>query len=127
MPVWGGIFFRVPDPFGASCVDTSCPSPLRTIKGTDVVVSKCAVRACLMEQYLAAVNAFGKAVRAVGVSDVCQLTQQQKESCHLALQALMDHEREHGCVKRRKKRVRPSPNAADSISRLSPPPSSFVK
>jgi hypothetical protein len=69
-----------------------------------------------MEQYIATVNAFGKAVSAVGGPNVCQLTQQQKESCHLALQALMDHEREHGCVKRRKRRVRPNPSEAGAIS-----------
>jgi hypothetical protein len=62
---------------------------------------QCSDRDRLIEQYVAAVNAFGRAVGETGGrSDsrtVRELTQRTSESCQRALQAVLDHQREHGC------------------------------
>lgn len=57
----------------------------------------------LSNQYLAAVNAFSKAVREMRTrsreEEVRHFTQQASSACQYALKAVIDHEREHGCGK----------------------------
>lgn len=62
---------------------------------------QCSERDRLIEQYVAAVNAFGRAVGETrGRSDsrsVRELTQHTSQLCQQTLQAVLDHQREHGC------------------------------
>ena len=63
----------------------------------------CDERDRLSDQYLAAVNAFGKAVSEMRARSheegARQLTQQASSACQYALKAVIGHERERGCGK----------------------------
>jgi ribosomal protein L32 len=65
------------------------------------VDSKCSERDRLIEQYVAAVNAYGKAVTekrpARDRRTQRHLTQKTLESCQNALNAVLNHEEAHGC------------------------------
>jgi len=63
---------------------------------------KCPERERLVEQYTASVNAYGRTVREIrsgAAREMRQLTQQKSALCQQALQAVLDHEREHHCGK----------------------------
>lgn len=61
----------------------------------------CSERERLKKRYLKAVNAYGEAVNsAVHLSNSRawrELTQQSAQACRVALEAFLDHVREHGC------------------------------
>ena len=64
--------------------------------------SPCADRALLIEQYVAAVNAYGKAVnqkrKGSDLRTLRQLTLKTSELCEQTLKAVLEHEHRHGCA-----------------------------
>ena len=65
--------------------------------------SECSERTFLIEQYVAAVNAYGKAVNekreGSDLRIMRQVTLKASELCENTLKAFLDHEQQHGCGK----------------------------
>ena len=66
--------------------------------------SECSERTLLIEQYVSAVNAYGKAVNekraGADLRIMRQVTLKASELCEKTLKAFLDHEQRHGCGKR---------------------------
>jgi hypothetical protein len=82
----------------------------------------CPHRESLIEQYFSAMTAFGEVAtdRSPDSRAKRQLTRRTSEAWHKALNAVIEHEREHGCGKADRREGPPDPARAETFGSSHP-------